>query len=107
MVGCCVVVLDARRSLVSAKGTRKPESTAPSQILNGFGSDSAMLGFRLIPRAAGREVKKILFGASKGAIQQTMMMASTMPTMLVGDVLDVWLMLRTSTDEDGGLTDRA
>ncbi len=84
MVGCCVVVLDTRQSLVSAKGTRKPESTNPSQILNGFGSDSAILGFRLIPRAAGREVKKILFGASKGAIQQTMMIASLLPTMLVG-----------------------
>ena len=50
---------------------------------------------------------QILFGVSKGAIQQTMMMASTMPTMLVGDALDVWLMLRTPLDEDGGLTDRA
>ncbi len=92
------MVLDIRQSLVSAKGTRKPESTNPSQILNGFGSDSAILGFRLITRAAGREVKKILFGVSKGAIQQTMMMASMVPTMLVGDALDVWLMLRTPLD---------
>jgi hypothetical protein len=30
------------------------------------------------------KVKKILFGASKGAIQQTMMIASSLPTMLVG-----------------------
>jgi hypothetical protein len=30
------------------------------------------------------KVKKILFGASKGAIQQIMMIVSLLPTMLVG-----------------------
>jgi hypothetical protein len=36
------------------------------------------------PRAAGREVKKILFGVSKGAIQQTMMIVPLLPTIIVG-----------------------
>jgi hypothetical protein len=54
VVGCCVV-LDTRRSLVSAKGTRKPKSTNPSQIRNGFDSDSAIIGFRLIQHTNVRE----------------------------------------------------
>jgi hypothetical protein len=73
VVGCCGVVLDTRQSLVSAKGTRKPESTDPSQIRNGFDSHSVMLNFRLIQgRQGGRleSTKKLNFFPKKKGVSE-------------------------------------